>query len=341
MKKKLLLAGDVGGTKTHLAIFSETGGLASPVAEVTFRSNDFPSFVEMAKKFLGEYSLAPKVLCLGVAGPVLSGGVRIEKLSWQISEAELQKSLGVTHALLLNDLVATAHAIPVLQDDDLFVINKGERESRGPKVVVAPGTGLGEAFITFEGENEVVHASEGGHSLFAPQTSKHLELLEYAYEKYGQITNDLICSGRGIPIIYEFLRQQSTPQTPSLEANWLREKLEQNKDKTPVIVAAAIANDPYDRIPKETIELFVEILASECANFALKILAGGGVFLGGGIPPRIIDFLRQKSFMTHFSKRYPMEGYLNNVPVSLIKNSKAALLGAAHVGLMLLGRYRE
>jgi len=324
----IVLAADLGGTKSYLALFSSEGGARTPLAEGRFVSGEFASFSEMAQTFLAEQMALPRILSLGVAGPVFNGSARVSKLSWNLSEAGLKREFGVESVLLMNDLAATAYGINWLLEDDLVRLTPTLTAGEGPKVVVAPGTGLGEAVI-HQNPTSFVQATEGGHTLFAPRTPLQYELGLFAYERLGEVTYDQICCGGGISLIYDFLRQRSGVSEPG----WLTRDLAGAQDRTPVIVGAALSTNSADPCARQTLEIFCDILAAECTNFVLKNLASGGVYLGGGIPGRIIDFLRNPQFLAMFRKRPPLDEFLSRVPLTVIINKRCALTGAAAQGL--------
>lgn len=333
MREKYILAGDIGGTKTILALFTQAKGAYTPVVGKKIQSQNILDFSAVAKLFLQENSVKPEACCFGVAGPVFAGKVRITKLGWQLSEDELKESLDVGCVTLVNDLAATAYAIPVLKKKDFHILNEGQADRCGNKTIIAPGTGLGEVFLTYGDDGYNVHASEGGHCLFAPVTQLHRELLEFLSKNNEQITYDLICSGRGIPLIYSFLKQQKNEFEPS----WLAEKFIKCDDRTPFIMDSALGKGDKAQISIKTVEIFVEILASEAANCALKLLSSGGVYLAGGIPPRILDFLKTKRFIDLFTDRKPFHDFLVNIPFAVVTNPKSALIGAACYGMNKLG----
>jgi len=333
MDENLLLAGDVGGTKTILALFSKKEGPYKPVIETIIQSAEVLDFCEVATDFLAAHRVKPAGCCFGVAGPVFDGKVIITKLGWRLTEEMLSERLSVQSAYLINDLAATAYALPVLNNNDLCVLTRGTIEPHGPITIIAPGTGLGEVFLTWDRDEYRVHSSEGGHALYAPVTPLHRELLEFLSTRQEQITYDLICSGRGIPLIYSFLRQKKYAAEPS----WLAEELSRCDDQTPLIVQNALNVNDRAPISVKTIDIFLEILASEAANCALKILATGGVYLSGGMPPRLVQFLQKQQFLDNFTSRSPFHSFLANVPVTVVLNYKSALIGAACHGMRKLG----
>ncbi|TMC16559.1 MAG: glucokinase [Chloroflexi bacterium] len=324
----MLLAGDIGGTKTNLAIFSSKDELRTPLLEMTFPSGQYPSLEALVREFLSHVNMPIARACFGVAGPVLAGKAKITNMSWSINEAELQKALNIPHVYLLNDLNAMAHAIPLLEPSDLRTLNAGQPDPQGTVAILAPGTGLGEAFLTRDGSRYYTHPSEGGHVDFAPTNGFELELLRYLLERFEHVSYELICSGSGLPHIYDCLKEFVRLDEPP----WLGEQLAVAKDRAPVIVNAALSTSAPDPLCVATVKIFVSIMGAEAGNMALKMLATGGVYVGGGIPPRILPFLEDGSFMKSFTNKGRFSSLLKQIPVHIILNPKLALIGAAACG---------
>lgn len=324
----LYLAGDIGGTKTNLAVYSLEKGARVPLAEGSYRSKEYVSLEELVKQFLKKHQLAIHHASFGVAGPVVEGAAQITNLPWVMEERQLAENLSFETVRLLNDLSAIAHAVPFLQPDELYTLNTGDPVEHGAMGVIAPGTGLGEAFLTWEGGRYVAHDSEGGHVDFAPVTPLQMELLTFLHQRMGHVSYEWVCSGIGIPNLYQFLKESGHAEEPY----WLREKLAQAPDPTPVIAQAAFDSHAPCDICVRTFNLFVEILAAEAGNLALKVMATGGVFLGGGIPPRILPLLKGDQFLTPFRRKGRMSRIVECIPVHVILNPGVALLGAAYHG---------
>jgi len=328
----MLLAGDIGGTKTNLAIFARENGPAIPLAAATFPSSAYPSLEALVKAFLAEADYPVTQASFGVAGPVLQGRASVTNLPWVLSEQQLQKALKLRSVRLLNDLAAIASAVPFLNPTDLHILNEGEPIDKGAIAIIAPGTGLGEAFLTWDGSQYTTHASEGGHADFAPTTPTQVELLSYLLKRFQHVSVERVCSGSGIPNIYGFLRDSGRAAEPE----WLAKKLAETDDPTPIIAQAGLAGEC--ELCAATLDTFVSILGAEAGNLALKVWATGGVYLGGGIPPRIVPYLQEKHFMPSFVKKGRFTDVLNRVPVYVILNPKTALMGAAYYGF---DRYQE
>jgi glucokinase len=327
----VLLAGDIGATKTSLGVYSTEKGPREPIVERTFPSDRYSSLEVLVGEFLAQANLAVERAVFGVAGPVMSGQATITNLSWVVDEAQLKKKLDLTSVLLLNDLKALAQGVPLLEPEDLYTLNKGEPTPGGTKAVVAPGTGLGEAFLTWDGSRYRAYASEGGHTDFAPTNPLEDNLLRYLQAKWGHVSYERICSGMGLPNIYAYLKESGHAEEPA----WLAEQLAAADDPTPVMVNAALDADTSCELCKATLALFIAVLGSEAGNVALKVLATGGVYLGGGIPPRILPALKLEDFMQAFLNKGRLSDFLKKVPVYVILNPNLALIGAALYGLEL------
>ena len=325
----MLLAGDVGGTKTALGVFSRQSGPREPLATATLPSAEYPSLEALVRDFLCSAQLRPERASFGVAGPVVDGRADVTNLPWVIDEKRLQVALGIPVVRLLNDVAAVAHAVPVLRGSDLHTLRRGEPEDGGAIAIIAPGTGLGEAFLTWNGSCYRPYPSEGGLSGFGPEDALQADLLRFMQDTFAHVSVELVCSGLGIPNLYAFLKKSGRAAEPE----WLAARLREVEDPTPVIVNAALAEDTPCDLCVATLELFVSILGAEAGNLALKVLATGGVFLGGGIPPRILSALEQDWFLRAFQHKGPMSDLLARLPVHVILNPKSALLGAACHGL--------
>ncbi|MEZ4598349.1 MAG: glucokinase [Syntrophotaleaceae bacterium] len=327
--KKCILAGDIGGTKTLLAVFTEESGMDAPLAEATFVSRDYSSLEILVRKFLLESGLKLDRACFGVPGPVIGGRARATNLPWILDESRLARSFGFSSVTLLNDLVACAHAIPFLKPEDLDTINPGHAVTGGAKVVVAPGTGLGEAYLTWDGTSYLAHPSEGGHADFAPTTPLESALLTEMQKKFDHVSYERVCSGSGVPNIYNFLRDRGYAEEP----RWLKEELAAAEDPVAVIFNKALSGDPPNPLCSLTMDTLVGILGSEAGNAALKLMATGGVYLGGGLSPRLLPAMKKSTFMTAFRRKGRMSQLMADIPVKVILNSRTALLGAARCGL--------
>ena len=318
-----ILAGDIGGTKTILAVFSSEKKRV-PLAERTYKSKDFSGLESMIADFLGRTEIDISHACFGVAGPVNQDWARLTNLGWEIDSRNVEKETGLSHVMLVNDLVAVASAVPFLESDDLVTLNEGISDPAGTIAVIAPGTGLGEAFLTWNGSHYQAFASEGGHADFAPTTDLEMELLDWLREKIDHVSYEQVCSGLGIPHIYSFLKDKGYGR----ETDWLASELRTAPDPNPVIMEGALGKRKCS-LCQQTLAMFVSILAGEAGNMAVNLFARGGVYLGGGIPGRILPALLEKEFVAGFCRKGRMAGLLREIPVYVILNTKAALFGAA------------
>jgi len=324
----MLLAGDIGGTKTVLAVFEEdpTDFDHEPLFEEVFPSSQFDSLEAIIRKFLQDKTVELSGACFGVAGPVVENHAEVTNLDWLINSDVIGDLLGVK-AQLLNDLESIANAVPYLEPEDLYVLNEGKPSSEGAIAVIAPGTGLGEAYLVWDGLRYESYPSEGGHAAFAPTSPLQIDLLTFWLQRMQHVSYERLCSGIGIPNIYTFLKDSGRYEEPE----WLGNTLADASDPTPVIVDAAV--EETAEICVESLNLFMEILGGEAANLALKVLATGGVYIGGGIPPRILPQLESGRFMDVFRSKGRFSHMMATMPVYVIRNPKVALYGAAYGAL--------
>ena len=323
----MILAGDIGGTKTVLALFSAEEGGGRAVREARFASGEYESLEAIVKLFLAGSDVAPDAASFGVAGPVIGRKAKITNLPWVIDADAVGAAFAIPSVRLLNDLEAIATAVPHLARDDLCTLNAGRPEATGTKAVIAPGTGLGMSFLTWSGERYHAHPTEGGHASFAPATPEQAELLTYLARRFGHVSYERVCSGSGIPNLYDYLRFSGGYAEP----DWLRKALAEAVDPTPIIVDAAL--ERRAEICVGALDMFVRILGGVVGNMALKVLATGGLYLGGGIPPRILSRLRQPDFLAAVAHKGRFSELLSNIPVHVILDPRAALRGAAYDGL--------
>lgn len=323
---RLLLAGDIGATKTTLALFDAAGFPAPPVRQQTFRNGLFAHFDDLLLEFLDQQAPAPTSACFGVAGPVNANAVKMTNLNWSIAGVALKARHGFDRVQLHNDLVATALGAIQLPATDLQPLNPGIQESGGVMAVLAPGTGLGEAFLVHHHGGYAPYPSEGGHASFAPRNQEQIDLLTFMLQRHAHVPVERVCSGLAIPELLAFMATRC--QAPE----WLLAELAATDDQTPVIVRAGLEALHGKRscdIAVRTLALMVDILADEAANLALKTLALGGMFLGGGLAPRLQPFLTPERFMPVFA-RGTYRDWLARLPIRIICNPHTALLGAAH-----------
>ncbi|HOD36363.1 MAG TPA: glucokinase [Syntrophales bacterium] len=325
----MLLVGDVGATKTDLAVMDPGRGPGAPIVARTFQSAGYASIEALLKTFLSQVNLPVVAVILGVAGPVSDGQSRITNLPWIMDEREIAATLGLRSVRLLNDLEALAYAVPSLGDKDIEKLNAGDPRAEGNRAIIAPGTGLGQAFL-IRGDNRYFPiASEGGHTDFAPGDEMEAELLSYLRGFHDHVSYERVCSGIGIPNIYAFLLSSGYGEEP----RWLKEELSSAADPTVVIVDAAMAKDRPCELTVLTLNMFVSILGAAAGNIALQVLSTGGVYLAGGIPPRILPYLTGGLFMERFLRKGRMSGLVSGMPVHVIVRPGCTLLGAALCGL--------
>lgn len=325
----MLLAGDIGGTKTVLAVFRAKGEL--PVREKSFPSAKYASLELMIGEYLKEISEPVDSACFAVAGPVVAGRARITNLPWIVDTAALMAAFDWKHVSLMNDLEAVAYAVPGLPSGDVHCLSVGKPVQGGNICVVAPGTGLGEAYLTMNNGRYVAHASEGSHASFAPTNALQIGLLSFLLEKKGfeHVSFERVCSGGlGIPNLYAYLKETGTAEEPQ----WLARALAASVDPTPVIINNALDPEKACALCARTLDLFVEILGAECGNNTLKVMATGGIYLGGGIPPRILTSLQKPAFLEAIRSKGRFRSLLTDIPVHVILNPKAGLFGAAAFG---------
>jgi glucokinase len=323
----LLLAGDIGGTKTALAVYSIGSGYLAPLAQAEFPSAKYGSLGLIVREFLAGTGLTVEQASFAVAGPVIAGASKVTNLPWLLLEDELTAELQLDSVHLVNDLEAIAHAITVLEPADLQPLNPGEAVPGGARAVIAPGTGLGEAFLIYDGDRYRAFPSEGGHAGFAPANELQAGLLAHLQRKYDHVSVERVCSGPGLLNIYQYLRDAGhVAESPELAR-----ALATTEYAPPLIGGAALRADP-DPLSRAALELLVSILGSEAGNLALKVLSTGGVYLAGGVPSRILPALQEGRFMRAFTAKGRMSQVLERMPVSVCP-LRAALLGAAHRGL--------
>jgi glucokinase len=330
----MLIAGDIGGTKTRLALYVPDTGARQPIAQAEFHSANYRSLDDIIRAFVAQVRRPVEAACFDVAGPVINRRAHLTNLPWVLDEEAMQQALGLKQVTLLNDLKAVAYAVPHLLPEDVHTINEGRAEPFGPMAVIAPGTGLGEAFLIWDGNEYIACSSEGGHADFAATDDTQAALWRHVANRYGHVANERVCSGSGLPNIYDFLRDRDPAAEPPAFAAALAEA----PDRTPLIVRAAL-EDPANTLCSATLEMFVSILGAEAGNLALKVLATGGVYLGGGIPPRILSHLDNGRFMQAFVAKGRFTDLLAKIPVKVITN-QAALFGAALYGLNRIGNTR-
>ncbi len=329
----MILAGDIGGTKTTLAYFRIEAGRLKPILENTFSSREHGSLREIARKFVSMNSLRIEHACFGVAGPVKEGRSETTNLPWVVDSKVLSADLGIETAWLINDLEATAYGIKALEPKDFTILNNGSSDAKGNAAVIAAGTGLGEAGFYWDGENHHPFACEGGHADFAPRNEIEMELLRHLLERYSHVSYERVLSGPGLFNIYSFLRDKGSF---GKEPRWLTEKISRGDDPSSAVSEAAL--EGACELCVKALDTFVSIYGAEAGNLALKTLATGGVYVGGGIAPKIIKKLTDGTFIKAFFDKGRFENLMKTMPVSVMLNEKTALLGSARYAALRSGR---
>jgi glucokinase len=327
----VIIAGDVGGTKCNIALFSEKNGKLDVVFRQRFASKDFAKFDLIIKEFTRQaepHLNGGKIRAagFGVAGPVINNRIHATNLPWIIDSATLSSELGVETIALMNDLGATGHSLEHLAPEDFVVLNAGKPVQGASRALLAAGTGLGQSILFWDGTRYRVVPGEGGHSDFAPRTDQQIELLKFMRKRYPQVSWELILSGRGFRTIHEFL-------SPSVKHPIFDDE---DADPAPFITKTALAKECP--ICVQTLDLWTSIYGSEAGNLALKVLALGGVYVAGGIAVKILPKINDGTFFEAFRDKWHFTEMLSDVPVSIVLNESAPLIGAAYEALATLGR---
>ena len=324
----MILAGDVGGTKVHLALYNFVGGRLSLVRDNKFPSGEYASLDEVVKAFLGEGAQTKDEIvaaCFGCPGPVRDGRLKLTNLPWTLDERALEKSVGIEHIFLINDLEANGYGIPELAPDKVFTLLKGDPKAVGHRGLVSAGTGLGEALLIWDAKTQKHRPipSEGGHCDFAARNEREIALLEYLRRTLnGRVSFERVVSGLGIKNVYAFLRDDQKMDEPA----WLRERMEK---EDPNAVIGQCGEDGSSEICAETLRMFASAFGAEAGNVGLKVLSMGGMYLGGGIAPKILKTLQAGEFAQAFLDKGRLSPLLEAVPVRVILDDTCALLGAA------------
>jgi glucokinase len=325
----MILAADVGGTKTSVAVFSSKRNLRKPLAQKTFSSPRFEDIESLLFEFLSKNKYSIDQACFAVAGPVVEGKSSITNLPWVISERQIKRVLGISSVLLVNDLVATASFVPFLNPDtDFLVLNEGRPIKGGSIAVIAPGTGLGEAFLIWDGKKYRALASEGGHCDFGPRDPVQAELLKYLQQKFGHVSYERVCSGPGLREIHTFYHKVVDTRERHIE---LSKMITEVEDPVPIIVKAALGG-VHCELCEKSLDTFVTIMAAEASNLALKVFATNGIYIAGGIPTRIRPALEEGKFVGVLKEKGRLSEVLTDIPINLILNPDVCLLGAARLG---------
>lgn len=316
-----VIAGDIGGTGTRLAIIEVAGTRVRVEREAEYASRSFATFEALLADFLQDTTTPPHA-AFGIAGPVIGGAVRTTNLPWFIGAEVLQQRFGFKRCLLLNDLEAVAHGLPALGEADLLTLQAGVPGAQGNVAVIAAGTGLGEAGLFWDGQQHHPYATEGGHSSFSPQSELEMELLRYLQRRYAHVSWERAVSGMGLPDLHDFLRLHRKSVLPP----WLADEM-RTGDAAAVVSRAALAQS--DDICVETLALFVQLYGAEAGNLALKTMSRGGLYVGGGIAPKILPLLQGEAFLQAFLNKGRMRHVLEAMPLRVILNDRVGLYGPA------------
>jgi glucokinase len=322
----MILAGDIGGTNARLAYFRNQNGRPALAAEGVFPSREHRGLDEIVTKFVETQGARPDVACFGVAGPVRNGRVETSNLPWTVEASRLADELKLPNAMLINDLEANAWGIPSLGENDLVPLNRVKGTPAGNQGVISAGTGLGEAGLYWDGKRYDVFACEGGHCDFAPRNELEIELFRYLSARFGHVSYERIVSGPGLVNVYRFLRDSGRGEEPP----WLTDELAHN-DAAAVISRNAVAAKSL--LAEHALDLWISIYGAEAGNLALKLMATGGIYLGGGIAPKLVAKLSGPLFMQAFVGKGRMQPLLESIPVKVITNDKIALFGAARYAI--------
>ena len=322
----MFLAGDIGGTNTRVAFFEGDPSHLTPVVIEVFPSGQHSGPEEIARKFLAKYKHPLESACFGIAGPVRDGRAETPNLPWVVEASSLAKELGIESVSLINDLEANAHGIAVLSDSDFVTLNNGCASPTGNSGLISAGTGLGEAGLIKRSDGYHPFPSEGGHVDFAPRNDLEIDLLRYLHTRFEHVSYERVLSGPGLSNIYQFFRDTKRYEEPL----WLAEQI--SGEGTAAVSRSGL--DGTTEIAVKALELFCSIYGAEAGNLALKLVATGGMFVGGGIAPRIIKKLAGPQFMKAFVSKGRVSALLESIPVRVITNDKTALLGAGRVAAL-------
>jgi glucokinase len=326
--RAMILAGEIGATRTRLAAFEKEGSRLKVVVEKTYPSQEHGSLSEIITAFITAEGIAVHSACFGVAGPVRRGRSKISNLPWVIDSRDLAKQLKLDSVGMINDLEAYAYGIDGLDSKDFVTLNEGSEDAEGNRAVISARTGLGVAGLYWDGFRHHPFACEGGHSDFAPRNALEMELLTYLQKKYGRISYERLLSGPGIKNIYDFLRDAHKADEPQ----WLKDQIAAAPD--PPALISQLALEGKAAICDQTLSIFVSIYGAETGNCALNFLSTGGIFIGGSVAAKIVPKMKDPIFMQSFLDKGRMVPLLKEIPVTIVLNDDSGIIGAARYTLI-------
>ncbi|MCC5656157.1 glucokinase [Nostoc sp. XA010] len=333
----LLLAGDIGGTKTILQLVEKSDSPAiHTIYQESYHSADFPDLVPIVQKFLAKANTpVPEKACFAIAGPIVKNTAKLTNLAWFLDTERLEEELGIPHISLINDFAAVGYGISGLQQEDLHTLQVGKPQPETPIAIIGAGTGLGQGFLIKQGKDYQVFPSEGGHADFAPRNEIEFQLLRYLLGKHDiqRVSVERVVSGMGIVAIYQFLRDRKfaaeSPDIAQVVRTWEQEAGQEEKSVDPGAVIGTAALEKRDRLCEQTLQLFIEAYGTEAGNLALKLLPYGGLYIAGGIAPKILPLIENNGFLLNFTQKGRMRRLLEEIPVYVILNPQVGLIGAA------------
>jgi glucokinase len=321
--RMMILAGDIGATHSRVAAFRPEGNKFPLVVEKIYESREYSGLADIAGNFIRSEGIPAQSACFAVAGPVRGGRSKISNLPWTIDSQELSRQLNLNSVALINDLEAYAYGIDSLGSRDFITLHPGSEDAEGNTAVISAGTGLGEAGLLWDGVRQHPFACEGGHADFAPRNEMQIELLRYLLGRFKTVSYERILAGPGIKNVYDFLRDARREEEP----DWLREQMTAAKD--PAALISQLALEKKTQLCQQTMSIFVSIYGAEAGNCALKFMSLGGMFIGGSIAAKNIPLMQSPDFLEAFFDKGRMRSLLEDIPVKIVLNDDAGLLGAA------------
>jgi glucokinase len=331
----LLLAGDIGGTKTILRLVESSSQELRTIHEERYRSSDYTDLVPMVQVFLAKANAPrPEKACFAIAGPVVNYTAKLTNLVWFLDTERLEQELSIPQISLINDFAAVGYGVLGLDKEDIYTLQAGKPDPEAPIAIIGAGTGLGQGFLIKQGEHYQVFPSEGGHADFPPRTELEFQLLRYLLDKHDiqRVSVERVVSGQGIVSIYQFLRDRKlateTPEIAQVVRTWEQQAgQERSVDAGAVIGRAAL--EKRCRLCEQTMQIFVEAYGAEAGNVAIKFLPFGGLYVAGGIVPKILPLIEDNNFLLHFTQKGRMRNLLIDIPLHIVLNPHVGLIGAA------------